>query len=594
MVGLRSTTALFFVATVILALLAACTENSANEAREARVALADMGLEYSPAEFFDRVAASDIVAVELFLQSKMNPNARNGQGNTPLMVAAATGNTELAKLLLKHGAEPNRGSKNNITPLHLAVRAKKTALAELLVEEGADPNVVNRTNGTPLMLAAATGQIEMLKTLLEQGADLDNAAQNGTTALHVAASTGQTDVVEFLLQKGLKVDVANQSGQTPLHAAIHNGQKKMTGQLIKAGADVMAATKAEGVTPLMLTAKRGWSDIVATLLKKGADPARRSPVAGFGAADFAMKSGHRELAAKLVDQGATLHYDQTLAVADQLFQGVSAMSVQRQRSQTAKLELKRVGKVESIQGLSEKLNRLGVGGRVLYQGDQGEDSVAVVLRKDRKIEGPQKLRVFPVGNQVRVDDARLSVVAEAPSQEDILAQRDEINDTLYELTVTYLKGNVSDFEGNAEELVSSRGSNLKAKDVSVFLAADQLSELGAAGQGVRQITSLIRTVGMCRAYERYEPSKKQWEKAYSDLFEPGELASETEQRRFDQQKSRYCASPEVFESANAPRGLKSCMCGWQTALKKPTEAQREALAKAAYSGEGDSQALKAH
>ncbi len=85
----------------LLALIASC------EKSPARQELADKNVKYSEREFLKRVKDADLAAVELFLASKMNVDARDQEGQTALMIAASEGHNEIVRLLVEHGADVN-------------------------------------------------------------------------------------------------------------------------------------------------------------------------------------------------------------------------------------------------------------------------------------------------------------------------------------------------------------------------------------------------------------------------------------------------------------------------------------------------------
>ncbi|KXH34003.1 major facilitator superfamily transporter [Colletotrichum simmondsii] len=93
-------------------------------------------------------------------------NRPNGDGETPLMITAMTGNLDLMARLLDEGADPTSSGVNGTTPLHLAVGKTVSKLLEF----GVDPNKVTPDGISPLMVASLLGDIAAVKTLIHGGA----------------------------------------------------------------------------------------------------------------------------------------------------------------------------------------------------------------------------------------------------------------------------------------------------------------------------------------------------------------------------------------------------------------------------------------
>jgi ankyrin repeat protein len=155
--------------------------------------------------------------------------------------------TELVQALLEHGANPNarilkrvnqltisERPKINLTgatPFLLAAATGDVKLMKLLVARGANPLLSTDDGTTPLMAAAGIGRsedrpkedegnaLEALKLTLELGGDVNAANRSGLTAMHGAASTGSDDIIQFLVDRGARLDVRDKFGETPLSIA---------------------------------------------------------------------------------------------------------------------------------------------------------------------------------------------------------------------------------------------------------------------------------------------------------------------------------------------------------------------------------------
>ena len=93
------------------------------------------------------VKRGDLAYLNYLLQHGADPNLRDGQGNTPLLVAVTGGQVGLIPLLLAAHASPNLGNNAGETPLIRAVQRRDAATARLLIDGGANPDQPDRLAG---------------------------------------------------------------------------------------------------------------------------------------------------------------------------------------------------------------------------------------------------------------------------------------------------------------------------------------------------------------------------------------------------------------------------------------------------------------
>ena len=77
-------------------------------------------------------------------------NAKDGDGETPLYLAAFYGHKEAAELLIAEGADMNAKNEEGETSLHWAALDDHKEIAELLIAKGADVNEKDMYEKTPL------------------------------------------------------------------------------------------------------------------------------------------------------------------------------------------------------------------------------------------------------------------------------------------------------------------------------------------------------------------------------------------------------------------------------------------------------------
>jgi hypothetical protein len=87
------------------------------------------------------------------------------------------------------------------TPLHIAARTGDVAALQSQLKLGADPNAKDRAGRTPLINAAEQGHLDAAKVLIQAGADLNVRTRLGT-AMEIAERNGHSDVAAALREAG--------------------------------------------------------------------------------------------------------------------------------------------------------------------------------------------------------------------------------------------------------------------------------------------------------------------------------------------------------------------------------------------------------
>jgi len=270
------------------------------------------------ANFFRAIQSDDVAQIADLL--KDNPrlaSAPNPNADTPLHLAASSGNKSLVELLLASHADVNAKDANGATPLHNAAFAGHKDVAELLLANKADAGAADFKGSTPLHKAAEQGYTEIVNLLLLNHADANAKDSARTTPLLLAASTGHKDVVESLLDGHVEivrmlldahadVNAKDNGGITPLHLVAQDGGKEMIALLLDSKADVNAKD-AKGNTPLLFATRAGHSDAVALLLASHADVNSKGPN-GETALSLAASQGSKELVALLLANNADVNW----------------------------------------------------------------------------------------------------------------------------------------------------------------------------------------------------------------------------------------------------------------------------------------------
>ncbi|HEY0823714.1 MAG TPA: ankyrin repeat domain-containing protein [Ramlibacter sp.] len=145
---------------------------------------------------FMAVQDGSLKAAEVLVEwPRTNVEWRSPKDESPLMMAAFRGHTELVKKLIARDAHVN---KPGWAPLHYAATGGHLEIMRILLEEHAfiDAESPNRT--TPLMMAAHYGSTAAVKLLLDEGADPTMRNELGLSAVEFAQRGNRRDAAEMI------------------------------------------------------------------------------------------------------------------------------------------------------------------------------------------------------------------------------------------------------------------------------------------------------------------------------------------------------------------------------------------------------------
>lgn len=151
------------------------------------------------------------------IQMGVEPNSKDSNGNTILMLAACNGCGDFVNRLIEKGAQPNAKNNKGTTALMFAVRrwsfdgvgipmSRSTArivksddlvVVRILLKKGADPNAKDTDGVTVLMHAAG---VEMIQLLLSKGADPTVRDRSGKRAWDYATQFRSSPEVMAILE----------------------------------------------------------------------------------------------------------------------------------------------------------------------------------------------------------------------------------------------------------------------------------------------------------------------------------------------------------------------------------------------------------
>ena len=218
-------------------------------------------------ELHNATIARDSTRIEYLLKRGAKVDAQDTDGQTPLMVAAKSGDLSIINGLLAYKANPNIKDHDGWTAAMHAVKLNEPKIFRLLGKYKADFNLTNHDGLTALAMAVVDNKANALVAMLDNQANPDlkmGVAQYNALMLAVAKDNQQ--IAQTLLQYKASPNAINAAGLSPLMIAAHNNQDMMVSLLIKAGADTHAKD-VDGKTALTL-AKENDAQKAIELLQK--------------------------------------------------------------------------------------------------------------------------------------------------------------------------------------------------------------------------------------------------------------------------------------------------------------------------------------
>ncbi|CAH0581126.1 unnamed protein product [Chrysodeixis includens] len=275
---------------------------------------------------------------------------------TPLHLAAASGQIEVCKLLLELGANIDATDELGQKPIHAAAQNNYNEVVQLFLQQ--HPNLVMATtkdgntcahiaaiqgsvkvieelmkfdrtgvisarnklnDSTPLQLAAEGGHADVVRVLVRAGASCTDENRTGLTAVHLAAQYGHTNVLDVMRSTNTLRISSKKLGLTPLHIAAYYGQAETVRELLShvpgtvkseapTGVSLVPELGAEsGLTPLHLAAYNGNENVVRLLLNSaGVQVDAASTENGFNPLHLACFGGHMSIVGLLLSRSAEL------------------------------------------------------------------------------------------------------------------------------------------------------------------------------------------------------------------------------------------------------------------------------------------------
>ena len=218
-------------------------------------------------ELHNATIARDSTRIEYLLKRGAKVDAKDTEGQTPLMVAAKGGDLSVINGLLEYKANPNARDNDGWTAAMYAVKSNEPKIFRLLGKYQADFNLINKDGLTALAMAVHDNKANAAVAMLDNNANPDFAMGAAKyNALMIAVTKGNQTLAQTLLQYKANPNATNAGGVTPLMIAAHRNHDMIISLLLKAGAKVDVKDD-EGKTALMIAKENDAKNAVIQLEK---------------------------------------------------------------------------------------------------------------------------------------------------------------------------------------------------------------------------------------------------------------------------------------------------------------------------------------
>jgi ankyrin repeat protein len=266
--------------------------------------------------------------IDFYLIERVDPNGRDAERRTPLLIATARQDWKTARRLVDAGARVDLADKNGFTPLMAAAMHGDKEMFRLLLARSADfhPEKPCADGQDLLAFALDGGNPEIIKTVLQRLPPERDWRASTRRALSRALQGGKEDEIRLLLSKHTTPPAPAGKNVPFLAYAIASSNASLFKTLLSCGADPNTVLPARcdkdflallpnglrsyieddrNITMLMLAAGLGQVDYLHALIDARANRTHLTSRNKMSALDVAAETGHWRSAQMLLGGGPT-------------------------------------------------------------------------------------------------------------------------------------------------------------------------------------------------------------------------------------------------------------------------------------------------
>jgi ankyrin repeat protein len=270
----------------------------------------------SPGELVRAVTTQRESLIELCLMDHVDPNGRDAEGRTPLLIATAQQDWKTAQRLVAVGALVDLADRNGFTPLMAAARHGKLEIFRELLAHSTNLHAASRCkDGSDLLgMALDGGNPQIVRSVVERLPTMPQWRTSTRRALQAALMTGDKGEIQLLLGNHSTPPTPEGKNVPLLAYAVAENDSSLFSTLLACGADPNTLLPSrcdkdflallpsrsfssyvegdKGLTALMLCAGLDREDYLRALLAAGANRNQLTKRNKMSALDIAAETGH--------------------------------------------------------------------------------------------------------------------------------------------------------------------------------------------------------------------------------------------------------------------------------------------------------------